>query len=191
MAEFEPAYTALRHLEGAPGREYSNDPDDPGGETYAGISRVHWPQWGGWEPIDALKKQSGFPASLERPAMMDVMAKRIADFYHENFWLRCGLDKCPDQALADEVFEEAVNLGINRAMTFLQKSLNALNLYGKRWPDISVDGQGGPATRAAIAACHARGKSATLRKAVNCLQGAYYIESKNEKYTDGWLSQRT
>jgi hypothetical protein len=44
--------------------EWVNDPDDRGGETYRGISRVHWPKWAGWAIIDAEKQNEAFPSRL-------------------------------------------------------------------------------------------------------------------------------
>ena len=51
MADFMKAYLKMAPVEGL----YSNDPDDPGGETVHGIARVFWPRWSGWSIVDAAK----------------------------------------------------------------------------------------------------------------------------------------
>ena len=56
MADFMKAYLKMAPVEGL----YSNDPDDPGGETVYGVARVFWPKWSGWSIVDAAKKQPGF-----------------------------------------------------------------------------------------------------------------------------------
>jgi len=44
---------------------YSNDIDDAGGETYAGISRNNFPDWYGWTIIDDLKDEINFPKNID------------------------------------------------------------------------------------------------------------------------------
>ena len=61
MADFKKALTeTLRHEGG-----YVNDPKDPGGETYKGISRKNHPDWEGWNIIDEKKILSSFPINLD------------------------------------------------------------------------------------------------------------------------------
>src|SRR2546426_796362 len=60
MADFDYALTQLLKVEGG----YANDPRDPGGETYKGISRVFWPNWSGWPLIDAAKSAPKFHERL-------------------------------------------------------------------------------------------------------------------------------
>ena len=60
MADFIPAKTITGGLEGL----YSYDPNDPGGETWCGVSRVNNPNWSGWAIIDAHKKQFGLSEAV-------------------------------------------------------------------------------------------------------------------------------
>ena len=46
-------------------RKYSNDKDDPGGETYKGIARNMNKDFEGWGIIDNLRGNGNFPESLE------------------------------------------------------------------------------------------------------------------------------
>ena len=77
-------------------------------------------------------------------------------------------------------------------------ALNGLNDGGKLYPDISEDGIIGPGTLAAFRAYRkARGAEAdaVMMKALNCLQGARYIDlartrAANEAFLFGWLRTR-
>lgn len=47
MADFKIAFDITNKTEAG----YANNPDDSGGETYAGISRNNWPYWEGWKNV--------------------------------------------------------------------------------------------------------------------------------------------
>ena len=51
MADFRESFNKVILAEGG----YVNDPDDKGGETYLGISRVNHPYSTMWDIIDAIK----------------------------------------------------------------------------------------------------------------------------------------
>jgi lysozyme family protein len=190
VAAFKEAYAAMRLLEGPRHLGYVNDPADPGGETLGGIARNFWPNEEMWKVVDGAKAYANFPACLERPSMLGLLEDAMAAFYLKNFWTPLLLDAVPSQALADEIFEEAVNMGTVPAVRSLQTVLNSLNNYSKRWPDIAPDGKMGPATVAILQGGAAKaGMLDTIRKGINCLQGAHYIESKNEKFTVGWMAR--
>ena len=95
MNEFDKALKFVLKWEGG----YSNDPNDPGGETKYGISKRSYPH----EDIKNM--------TLER-------AKKI---YYENYWLKVGCDKLPFP-LNIVVFDTAVNMGRSRAGKFLDAS---------------------------------------------------------------------
>lgn len=75
---------------------YSNDPNDPGGETKFGISKRSYPE------LDISK------LTLEQ-------AKEI---YYQNYWLKSGCNELPFP-FNIVVFDTAVNMGRRRAMEFL------------------------------------------------------------------------
>jgi lysozyme family protein len=86
-------------------------------------------------------------------------------------------------------------MGPRRAGTFLQRALNALNNRGTLYADVVPDGQVGPATLAALEGYLEERDRDALLKALNCLQGAFYIElcerrEKDEKFLYGWLKHR-
>ena len=60
-------------------------------------------------------------------------------FYKKNFWdtLRCS--EMPE-IIAEEIFEQAINLGKHIAGIHLQQTLNILNKNQKLYSDIEIDG---------------------------------------------------
>ena len=185
MATLAPALARALEHEGV----YSNDPDDVGAETYCGIARHFWPSWEGWPAIDACRRYADFPDCIDRPAFAAKMRPAVADFYALNFWQPIRGDLITHQGIADEVFEQAVNMGVGTASTNLQLALNALNRHAKDWPDVPVDGRIGNGTLAACTAAVAKGRAGVVAKALNVLQGAKYLSSRNEKFVNGWLSR--
>lgn len=102
---------------------YVNHPNDPGGETYKGISRRAHPNWQGWKLIDQKKP---VPENL------------VQEFYHENYWKRLRCDEMP-YPIGEYLFDFGVNAGITRAVITVQRALN-----------ITTDGILGPVTMRAI-----------------------------------------
>jgi Putative secretion activating protein len=171
-------------VEGLIGREggYVNDPKDPGGETIWGITK-------------AVARENGYTGPMR--AMTRDQAKAI---YRAKYWAKPGLYLIAplSAAIAEEVFDTGVNMGTGTAGMMLQRALNALNRQGKDYADIKVDGAIGPATTAALKAFltkrGAKGETVML-KALNCLQGARYIEiaearEASEAFVFGWLDNR-
>jgi len=87
-SEFKKAVEFVFKWEGG----YSNDPNDPGGETKFGISKRSYPE------LDISK------LTLEQ-------AKKI---YYENYWLKSGCQNM-EYPLNLVVFDTAVNMGRRRA----------------------------------------------------------------------------
>ena len=186
MADFALAYSRLALIEGL----YSNDSNDPGGETVCGISRVFWPHWKGWAIVDAIRKGQNFPGNLKTSTSL---ADEVHAFYKEHFWDRFCLSEF-DQPLANELFEQAVNLGEGRMVRHLQRTANALNHQFKFGDDLFVDGAFGPRSLQRLRQIVKDGRSRALQYGVNGLQCAYYVElglsNSRRMYTSGWLAQR-
>ena len=185
MAEFLEAYRGTLDHEGG----YSNDPDDPGGETLYGISRVYWPKWEGWILVDQIKA-AGKLGEIESNQELKALAE---EFYKAEFWDRWNGDEFRYQNIADEMFDTAVNLSVTRAGEFLQEALNLANNRGKRWPDIVVDGKVGPATLRTLDRALENGRGETIFNLMNHLQAGYYIKRMREspvmeKYL-GWFNR--
>jgi len=92
---------------------YVNDSLDPGGETYCGISRRHWPNWPGWQEIDSAKEGGLDPERLDSPAIFAM----VEDFYRDNFWRPAGCDDM-EWPLSLVAFDTAVNIGVARAKKY-------------------------------------------------------------------------
>lgn len=187
MANFVEAYNITLGHEGG----YANDPDDVGGETYKGISRAYNPGWSGWNIIDKLKTEPGFPQTAYEDGSLDLSVKQ---FYKSNYWDVNLLDRVTDQFIANEMFDTGVNMGVTRAARFLQESLNLLNKNGSIYDDIVEDGKVGRNTLRALSACLTYRGNTYLYKLMNILQGEHYISymtqsPTQEKYAFGWLNR--
>jgi lysozyme family protein len=104
MADFAPAFEKMLHDEG--GMQLTNIPGDRGGMTYAGIARNANPDWAGWQFID--RKDFGSATQLVR------------EFYKVNFWDRIRGDELTNQAIAETIFNFAVNTGVGVASKLAQ-----------------------------------------------------------------------
>jgi len=187
MADYDVAFDITLAHEGG----YDNDPDDAGGETYKGVARKYYPTWAGWAIIDAAKEEPNFPDSLKGNIVLDSM---IREFYRINYWNRFDGDGLSEQLLANELFDTGVNMGVSRAVEFLQKALNVLNRNGKLYDDIGEDGKFGNDTITALSAYLSTDSVNLLLKIMNVLQGMHYVNymTKNptqEKYARGWFAR--
>ena len=187
MAIFNEAYEITLNHEGG----YSNDPDDVGGETYKGISRKYHPSWSGWKIIDGAKTTPTFPTCIQYDSELNSM---IVVFYKANYWDRFWGDHIISQAIANELFDTAVNMGVTRSVKFLQLGLNLLNRNQLNYPDIVEDGKFGRATMNALNSYSYMDDESYLLKILNILQGMHYINymkksPTQEKYARGWLSR--
>jgi lysozyme family protein len=158
---------------------YVDDPDDSGGETNYGITV-------------ATARGYGYQGD-----MIDLPRSIAFDIYAEIYWDSLRGDDLANvsEAVAAEVVDTGVNCGTPAAGKFLQRALNVLNDREALYADIEVDGHVGGKTVAALQAyVHARSERAMM-KALNCLQGAFYIElaerrEKDERFLYGWLTHR-
>lgn len=154
---------------------YVNDPSDSGGETNFGVTI-------------AVARASGY----EGP-MRDMQESVAFDIYAKKYWDAMSGDQLVrlSEAVATEVIDTAVNMGTGRAGRFLQRSLNVLS-PGQA---LTVDGKVGPSTvRSLLDYLRVRDEQ-NLVKALNCLQGSFYIElaerrEKDVRFVYGWLKHR-
>lgn len=187
MADFELAYKKTMGFEGM----YDNDPDDPGGETYKGIARVHHADWQGWPRIDELKSQDGFPESLSADPELQ---SNVRGFYKEKYWDIFKGDLLENQDIAEELFDTGVNMGSGTAARFLQRALNALNRNQISWPDVVETSSYTLDTLSTLTSNLLKNEENLLYKLLNIQQGARYLDimrsnPKQEKYARGWLSR--
>lgn len=162
--------------------DYVNNPADKGGPTRWGIT-------------EAVARANGY-----RGTMQALPVEAAREIYKSQFYYGPQFHRVNQLSpkLAEELTDTGVNMGVTVASRFLQLALNALNRQAKLYPDIKVDGYCGNGTLAALDVfLKARGKEGetVLLKAVNCLQGARYIEltearPANEEFVYGWLKER-
>lgn len=110
--KFIKAFNRVVSVEG----NYVNDPNDPGGETKFGISKRSYP----------------------RLIIKELTLEDARNIYYNDFWLKLSGDKLSDD-LAFQVFDFAVNSGIETSIRYLQRALN-----------VADDGYIGPVTLSAI-----------------------------------------
>lgn len=153
---------------------YVNDPDDSGKETNFGIT------------IDTARAYGYGGEMINLPKSMAF------DIYVARYWNTiCGdalLDISPK--ICNEVFDTNVNIKYGEAARILQRSLKVLGKV-----PIDVDGFIGKETLYALRSYLAVRDENTLLKALNCLQGAFYISltearEKDKKFIYGWLKNR-
>lgn len=158
---------------------YVNDPRDSGGETNFGITV-------------AVARANGYNG-----AMRDMPRGAAFDIYVAKYWDAVRGDQLVEltAGVAEEVVDASVNMGPDRAGRFLQRALNVLNNRSNLYADLKVDGVIGNATLTALAAYLEERSEIPLARALNCLQGAFYIElaerrEKDERFIYGWLKNR-
>lgn len=125
---------------------YSNNAKDRGGETYCGISRRNFPDWEGWSAIDKFKSEYGLPRFNQQIPQAD---KFVDDFYVRSFWNPLKGGEIKSQAVANVIFDTAVNCGVRFAVLVAQEV--ARDCFGHI--DLTLDGKIGPNTLLAINNC--------------------------------------
>lgn len=188
MSYFLDAYAITMEHEGG----YGNDPDDVGGETYKGIARKYNPSWVGWQIIDAARTNPGFPKCLDENPRLQKLVKQC---YKEKYFDPYLGDQMP-RMLALEMFDTGVNMGVGRAVGFLQLALNVLNRNQKLYPDMVEDGDYGKNTHNCLYTYLQSDSEELLCKILNVLQGNHYIQymkksPTQEKFARGWFNRVT
>lgn len=197
MANFKIAYEIGAANEGG----YVHDPMDSGGETYKGIARKFHGDWACWELIDMYGEKfgKGTPAFKQALELEPHIQNMVIEFYRTRFWDKVMGDKITQQAIANELYDTAINQGVGQAVKCLQQALNLLNDGGKHYADIAEDGAMGNGTLAALNAYFMSRPGTTaekvLLKAMNGIQFMRYVEvtkrsPKNERFFYGWLNTR-
>ena len=166
MADFSKAQPYILKGEGG----YVHDKHDTGGETYRGISRNNFPNWSGWEIVDAHK-----PLNRGEFINSHILDSMVNEFYKVHFWDNMKGDGITDEKVAGYLYDWYVNAGRN-AIKELQKILK-----------VDVDGIVGPGTQKAINAA-----DNTLITMLHNARLDYYkriAKGDNEKFLKGWLNR--
>jgi lysozyme family protein len=123
-AAFDAALPFVLRWEGG----YVDHPDDPGGATNRGVTQGVYDDW---------RAQQQQPTRSVR----EITGDEVRAIYETGYWTppRCDLLRSQLDLVH---FDTAVNMGVGRAIRFLQASLGC-----------AVDGQFGPHTESAAAGC--------------------------------------
>lgn len=161
---------------------YANNAKDKGGETMWGIT-------------EAVARANGYSGPMK-----DMPRTVAANIYRVQYVQVPGFDKVltVSPALAAEMVDTGVNMGTAIPGPWLQRWLNVFNKEQTLYPDLKADGQIGPMTISALKTfLKTRGVEgeAVLVKAMNCSQGARYLEitekrEANEEFVYGWILNR-
>ena len=188
MADFTKAVNPLLQSEGG----YVDDPDDKGGETICGISRVHHPDWRGWVQIDGIKEARNvdIKTMINQYFANGEGHSLIQDFYITEYWSKIKGNEIESQTLADKLFDVAVNMGWKRAGKYLQSAINVANYKNE---EISVDGLIGPKTLSALKSVSIK-RQPLIPKMINIMQGNHYIniirkDRGQGKFLRGWMKR--
>jgi lysozyme family protein len=162
---------------------YCNNKDDLGGATCWGVT-------------EREARADGYYGD-----MRDYPKSFAKDFYYRKFWHKPNLPEVSalSEAIAEEVFDTGVNMGVGKAGEFLQIALNAFNKQATLYPDIEEDGDIGSGTLRVLATYLTQRKDeegeAVMVAALNAQQGARYLDisrtrQANETFTFGWFRNR-
>jgi lysozyme family protein len=161
--------------------DYVNDSRDSGGATKYGITAETAGHYG-------IADVSG------------ISVDQAFDIYIRGYWDKMSLDHVAvlSPELAEELFEQSVNMGNARPTEWLQRMLNVLNDGGSYYPDIKIDREMGEKTILALTAFLKRRGERGIKVLVNGLnayQSTFYFDlagrrEKDEAFAFGWQSNR-
>jgi lysozyme family protein len=174
-AVFLPAYEVIKSNECSATTCYVNDPNDSGGETYAGISRVYHPNWDGWVLIDFAKNQ-GKLYQVKNGTYPGLEGK-VKEFY-SHMWSSKRFGEINSQELANIFFDFYVWRPAAATST-LQQTLNQLGYA------VAVDGLFGPQTLNAINSAN----STALYNAYRENRLSYLDSFSLSRYYQGWVAR--
>lgn len=158
---FESALVFVLSWEGG----FVDDPSDPGGRTNHGITQKVYDQW---------RDKTG--ATRRDVKLIDD--GEVRTIYESEYWLGAGCNFL-NQQLGTVQFDTAVNMGVGRAIRFLQAAVGC-----------QVDGAFGPATRSAAATCD---PGAALAAYCDARRDYYarLVDANKEldKFMKGWMNR--
>ena len=164
MNTFDKAFKEVIGFEGG----YVWDSNDLGGETKYGISKRSYP----------------------RTNIKDLTLEDAKEIYYQDYWntKKLELSLISDEAIAIELFDTSVNMGVGIAAKFLQQALNLMNRNGRDWKDLKIDGYCGFKTLKA----YKKSRKDVLLKVLNGLQFERYkrivvSNSSQEVFFNGWM----
>lgn len=123
MAKFEDAIEKTILKEGG----YVNNKNDKGGETYMGISRKAHPDSKIWTIVDVITKKYKTVKTINKYLRANIeLTNLIKDIYKKEYWDKLSLDKEKSQRLANQIFDNAVNMGVSKTKKMLERVRNEM-----------------------------------------------------------------
>ena len=170
---------------------YCNIPGDKGGETIFGIARNMHPDLKLWRDVDNYKEGLK-PFDKSKYKELETLCKGNGQFmesfyafYKANFWDKIKGDEIESQAVANALYDFAVNSGVKTAVKKIQQ---VINMFGTG-AQIAEDGILGNATLAEINKLD----SNALCNALCDMRKAFFEEiakkGQNAKFLKGWLNR--
>lgn len=144
---------------------FVDHPADPGGRTNKGVTQ---------RTYDAWREKNG----MTQRDVRHIEDREVKAIYEAEYWQRAGCDRLQSQ-LDLVQFDTAVNMGVRRAIRFLQGSVGC-----------GVDGVFGPQTENAAARCDPR---SAIRDYCDAREDYYRrLAERNPKlavFLRGWLNR--
>jgi lysozyme family protein len=162
---FPAVYAEIRKSEGG----YNNDPNDKGGETYAGIARNYNGTWDGWAVLDAIQSKS-------TNQLFPQLDDSVKSFYYTKYWMAHKLNQINDLGNAHIAMDTVVQHGIGGKL--IQQALNDIGFSVK--PDNII----GSATIGAIN----QAKPAEFQQALYNQRKSYY-QTLDPSFFAGWMKR--
>jgi len=155
MADFDPAVAKTLIREG--GSRFTDNADDRGGATKYGISQRAYP-------------------NLDIANLTEDQARAI---YKQDYWDRVSGDNLKSQAVAENIFDTAVNMGTTTATKLVQLTL-----------DVGVDGKFGADTLKAVNAVDEKEFLTEFTLAKVARYAAICNKDRSQaKFLLGWLNR--
>lgn len=162
MARFDLAVENLLKFEG----DYSDNPNDSGGATKFGVS-LKWYR----STVDSQ-------ATVE--TIKHLTKTRAIELYQDYFW---RYDAILDQAVAEKIFNMAVNMGSGTAHRIIQQ---AAEYVSNKF--LSLDGVLGPKSIAAINSCDPDALLSELRARMVVRYAEIVLQNPSQKiFLLGWM----
>lgn len=172
MANFKEAITQVLGNEGG----YVDSVEDLGGVTNYGIS---------------LRFLQSINIAATADTIKNLSIEAAEEIYFEHFWLANNYDAIASQAVAEKVFDTAVNMGSRVANRFLQRALNILIFNGI---PLKEDGVIGAGTISTVNALYGEDVDGNILKIYSLLQKEHYgkivINRPHQRvFLGGWFKR--
>ena len=179
---FKKAMVQVRRSEGG----YSFDLDDPGKETYCGISRRFFPKWAGWAIVDSVKREHGGTLKTNYKIRNNYLNILVNEFYLKYFWKPLRCDNITNPILAEHLFDCGINLGKRSAVRFFQNSMNGFHRKTPGTGGLVLDGLIGPKTIGALNVIEGSFTNFLVEKRIDLYFNKCYKKPVKFKYLRGW-----